>query len=251
MTVPIKFVASCQFDPHRGDVERNLAIAQQLCFEAAAKGARVVVLPELCVSGYALRNITEASKYSQTQDGYQTQTFLPIARQFNCHVVFGYIELAEGLLYNSAAVVGPRGIVGNSRKHNLYGRDFLWASPGENLHPVVPITEGRLGVLVCRDVCNQYRTTHPFFKGGQKFYRKGSVDMIAVPVNWNSAGGYPPSDWMELAEGTGANVIVSNRVGHDVEMDFIGGSCVISRDMKVWTNGSSFLDEAVVGGVLL
>lgn len=245
-------VAACQFNPIRGDIRGNIARCQQLAFEAASKGSRIIVLPELAVSGYALRDATEASQASQTKDGYQSQALASIAQVHNCHIVFGYVELDEGKLYNSAAVVGPTGaVVANSRKHNLYGRDFLWATPGENLHPVIPTNEGRLGVLVCRDVCNQYRTTHPFFRDGQKFYRKGSVDVIALPTNWNVTGGYPPSDWVELAEGTGANVIVSNRVGKDVELKFIGGSCIISRDLKVWTNGSSFIDEAVVGGVVL
>lgn len=244
-------VAACQFDPKRGDITGNLHHASQLAFEAAAKGARIIVLPELCISGHAFKSVAEAASAAQTRDGYQTQEFLPIAHQHNCHIVFGYVEIDEGLLYNSALVVGPNGVVANSRKHNLYGRDFLWATPGETLHPIVPTSEGRLGILICRDAMNQYRTTHPFFRGGQPFYRKGSVDIVALPTNWHKPSGYPPVEWMELAEGSGANVVVANRIGRDVEMEFTGGSCIISRDLHVWTNGSSFIDEAVVGGIVI
>ena len=247
-----KFAAAVQFDPKRGDVEGNLRTAQQLTFEAAGKGARIIVLPELCVSGYAMTSPREASLCAQSSSGYQSQRFSEVARAHGCHIIFGYVEVYEGVLYNSAACIGPTGaVVANTRKHNLYGRDFLWASPGENLHPIVVTNEGRLGILVSRDVNNRYRTSHPFFKDGQSFYRRGSVDTIALSGNWNAAGGYPPADWVDLAESLGTNVIVSNRVGQDVEMKFIGGSCVIDRNLVVWTNGSSLVNEAVVGGVLL
>ena len=233
------------------DVHKNRATAQQLTFEAAAKGARVVVLPELCLSGYVLRSKEEASSVCQERDGYQTEAFIPLAKKFNCHVVFGYVELHEGKLYNSAAIVGPSGLVGNSQKHNYWGSDALWAEQAESLSPVVVTAVGRLGVLVCRDVMNNYRESYKFYKSEQKFYKKGSVDTIALLTNWGSDYGYPDNNWVELAEETGANVIVSNRVGKERDMEYKGGSCIIDRNRKIYTNGSSFTESAVVGGIVL
>lgn len=244
-------VAAIQFEPKLQDVHSNLAVAQQLTFEAAAKGARLIVLPELCTSGYVLNNVQEASSCAQESDGYQTQAFIPIARRFGCHIVFGYPELCDGKLYNSAAVVGPGGLIGNSQKHNLWGSDNLWAQPSEQLHPVITTPIGRIGVLVCRDVNNKYRESYKFYKPGQKFYSPGSVDTIALLTNWGKDYGYPDSSWVELAEETRANVVVSNRVGSERDLKFKGGSCVIDRNRRVWTNGSSFTEMAVVGGMVL
>lgn len=249
MQTPI--VAAVQFKPKILDVEANLKTAQQLAFEAAAKGASLIVLPELCTSGYALADDREAADCAQEKDGYQTEAFLPIARRFNTHVVFGYVELSEGNLYNSAAVVGPRGLVANCQKHNLWGPDNLWATPAESMHPVVVTAAGRLGVLVCRDVMNNYRDSYRFYKTESRFYKKGSVDTIALLTNWGSDFGYPDSSWMELAEETDANVVVSNRVGEERDLKFKGGSCVVDRNKKVWTNGSSFTESAVVGGYVI
>ena len=248
---PPTIVAAVQFKPKLHDVRGNLAIAQQLTFEAAAKGARVIVLPELCTSGFTFRNLREASECSQTKNGYQTQAFLPIARKFACHIVFGYPELLEGKLYNSAAIVGPYGLEGNCQKHNLWGSDNLWAQPSEELHPVINTPTGRLGVLICRDAANRYRESYRFYKPNNKFYHSGSVDTIALLTNWGSVYGYPDSSWVELAEQTRANVIVSNRVGKERDLKFKGGSCVIDRNRRIWTNGSSFTEAAVVGGVIL
>lgn len=249
MTPPI--VAAVQFKPEILKVEDNLRTAQQMAFEAAGKGASLVVLPELCTSGYVLENKREASSCAQTKDGFQTEAFLPIAQRFNAHVVFGYIELHEGKLYNSAAIVGPQGLVGNCRKHNLWGSDNLWAESAEDLHPVVVTRAGRTGVLICRDVMNNYRDTYKFYKSESRFYRRGSTDTIALLTNWGSDYGYPDSSWVELAEETGSNVVVSNRVGKERDLNFKGGSCIIDRSKKVWTHGSSFTEAAVVGGCVI
>ena len=154
---PPVIVAAVQFAPKILDVQHNLAVGQQLAFEAAAKGANIVVLPELCTSGYVLNNVREASSCAQDRNGYQTQAFAPIARRFGCHIIFGYPEFCDGKLYNSAAIIGPGGLVGNSQKHNLWGADNLWAQPSEQVHPVINTKAGRLGVLICRDVNNNYR----------------------------------------------------------------------------------------------
>jgi len=244
-------VAAVQFAPSLLDVHKNLAVAKQLTFEAAAKGARVIVLPELCLSGYVLRNKSEAASVSQERDGYQTEAFIPLARKFNCNIVFGYVELCEGKLYNSAAIVGPSGLVGNSQKHNHWGSDAMWAESAETLVPVVVTPVGRLGALVCRDVMNNYRESYKFHKSDQRFYRKGSVDTIALLTNWGSDYGYPDNSWVELAEETSANIIVANRIGQERDMKYKGGSCVIDRNRKVWTHGSSFSESAVVGGMVI
>lgn len=246
-----QIVAAVQFEPRLLKVQDNLATALQLSFEAAAKGAKVIVLPELCLSGFTLNNVQEAMQCAQTRDGFQTEMFVPLCQKFGCHVVFGYIELCEGKLYNSAAIVGPQGLEGNAQKHNLYGRDNLWAQPSEQLNPVVVTAAGRLGVLLCRDAMNNYREAYAFHNPKHRFYRKGDVDTIALVTNWGGGYAYPDSSWVELVESTRANLIVSNRVGKERDMKFKGGSCVIDRDRRIWTNGSNFNEAAVVGGVVL
>jgi predicted amidohydrolase len=244
-------VAAVQYKPELLDVHKNIAAAQQYAFEAAGKGAKVIVLPELSLSGYAINSKAEAASVSQERNGYQTEAFVPIAKKFNCKIVFGYVELLEGKLYNSAAVVGAAGLEANFQKHNLWGPDALWATASETLNPVVVTPAGRLGVLICRDVINNYRESYKFHKSESRFYKRGSVDTIALLTNWGDSYGYPDSEWMDLAEETGANVVVSNRVGKERDLKFKGGSCVIDKTRKVWTHGSSFTEAAVIGGVVL
>jgi len=142
-------------------------------------------------------------------------------------------------------------LVGNWQKHNLFGGDNLWAQPSEQTPPIVLTPAGRVGVLICRDISNRMRESYVFHQPGQRFYKPGQVDVIACPVNWGSAFSYPASEWVELVEQTRANVIVSNRVGEERDMSYKGGSAIIDRDRRIWTNGSSFTEAAVVGGVVV
>ena len=244
-------VAAVQFEPKLGRVQENLATALELTFEAAGKGAKLIVLPELCIGGYNLHSPREAMEVAQTKDGYQTCAFMGLTRKFECYVVFGYTELCEGNLYNSAAIVGPSGLVANTQKHNLYGSDNLWAMPSECQPPCIITPAGRLGVLICRDASNRYRESYYHHQPGQRFYQQGSVDTIALLTNWGAAFGYPDNAWVELVEETRANLVVSNRVGKERDMSYKGGSCIIDRDRRIWTNGSSFTEAAVVGGVVV
>lgn len=250
--VTARIAAAVQFEPTLLETSKNVNEAVGLAFEAAAKGARIIVLPELCTSGRALRNARDASRCAQEKDGYQTQAFVPVAQRFGCHIVFGYPETFDGMLYNSAAVVGPSGLICNARKHNLHGYDHLWATAAESIAPVaVTALDGRLGVLLCGDVSNNYRESYKFHRDNERFYRPGSVDTICLLTNWSSSYEYPDSAWLGLAESTHANVIVSNRVGDERDLRFKGGSCIIDRNLNVWTHGSSFNETAVVGGALI
>jgi N-carbamoylputrescine amidase len=246
-----QIVAAVQYEPKLLDVSYNLLQGQQLAFEAAVKGAAVVVLPELCLSGYVMRDKYEAASCAQTANGYQTEAFMQITKKYNMHIVFGFIELKEGKLYNSAAVIGPQGLVATCQKHNLWGSDYLWAESADNLLPVIITRAGRLGVLICRDAMNNDRDTYKFFKENHRYYKKGSTDTIALLTNWGADYGYPDSSWVELSEEICANVIVSNRVGKERDMKYKGGSCVIDRNRKIYTYGSSFNEAAVVGGYVI
>jgi predicted amidohydrolase len=198
-----------------------------------------------------LRTLREAFLVCQTKDGWQTEEFIPLARRFGAHIVFGYTELCENKFYNSAVMVGPEGVTGNWQKHELYGPDNLIYQPSEQQPFTVLTGAGRTACLICRDASNHYRESYYAYQPGKKFYKKGDVDTICLLTNWGSSFGFPDSAWVNLVEETRANVIVSNRVGQERDMQYKGGCCVVDRDRRIWTNGSSFTEAAVVGGVVL
>ncbi len=53
-------VACLQMESTVGEPERNIATATHLARKAAANGAHLLILPELCTSGYVLASREEA-----------------------------------------------------------------------------------------------------------------------------------------------------------------------------------------------
>lgn len=245
--------AAIQYEPKLFEVAENLGIARALVLEAAGKGASLIVLPELCTSGNVLQSESEAARCCQRAGGEQTEAFCELASLYGVWIAFGYVELYEGKLYNSAAIVSPAGaLVLNVRKRNLFGSDLLWATPGDDSFFRTIVTPfGRIGALICGDVTNEDRSSYRWKVPGKQFYKRGSVDTVCLLTNWAADYGFPDASWTGLSESLDTNVVVSNRIGSERDMKYKGGSCVISRGGKVWSNGSSFEDEAVVGGVLL
>ena len=68
-------------------------------------------------------------------------------------VVGGFAELGEdGAVYNSAAIIGPSGLLAVYRKAHLWDREKLCFEPGGEAPPIVPTPFGRIGLAVCYDL---------------------------------------------------------------------------------------------------
>ena len=62
-------VACQQVAPRIGDLKYNRALGAEAIRQAAARGAQVVVLPELVQSGYVFSDRNEALALSESLDG--------------------------------------------------------------------------------------------------------------------------------------------------------------------------------------
>jgi predicted amidohydrolase len=235
----MQLTAAARFEPKLGALDRNLQVAKQLCFEACETGARLVVLPELCLSG-APSNKREAFDVSQPRDNVFVDQLTEACSRNNSFVAFGFVELAYGKLYNSAGLVGPQGLLACVRKRNLSGRDFMWANEGTLTFPSVVTPLGRVGLLVGDDSKNGLLETHPAFLPAAKFYAPGSVDIACILTCSDSDA--PLAEWIHLAQSLGGSAVVGNSSGR-------GQPCVISSG-QAWVPDDS-LGPCVVGGYVL
>lgn len=241
--------AAVQFTPLTGAVGKNLAVARQLAFEAALGGANLIVLPELCTAGPDLLDVRTAAMCSQSANGAQTQAIVEIAVNTRSAILFGYVEAAEGAFYNSALLAMPDGRTYNFRKRNLWGNDYFWATPGQMERGEVVVTPwGRIGVLVCRDVENAPRKSVAAHL--DRFYHRGSVDILCVPTMWDTTYEFPDSSWVELAEQVSCHVIVSN-VSRAEDENTRGGPCIIDRSLRVYAPEKGDMNRPVTVGALL
>jgi predicted amidohydrolase len=168
-------VACAQLGPRIGDVDGNRARALQAIDGAAARGAQLVVLPELCVSGYCFADAGEARACAEPADGPTVAGWCDAAARHDLVVVGGFCELdPHGDLRNSAVIVDRTGLRALYRKTHLWDREPLIFRRGDEPAPVVDTPAGRIGLAVCYDAAFPEHTRRLALAG---------AEIVAVPMN--------------------------------------------------------------------
>ena len=86
-------VACIQMEPVVGEKERNLRHSLSLIGKAADNGAKLIVLPELCNSGYMFSSREEAFSLAEDiPDGPTAKAWMEIAASRDLHLVAGIAE---------------------------------------------------------------------------------------------------------------------------------------------------------------
>ena len=110
-------VACCQLTPVLGDPAANRELtADAITHAAAGRGAGVVVLPELVSSGYVFHSRAEVQASAETADGPTLALWARLAARHEIVIVGGFCEIADGVLFNSAALVDPAGCAGSTAR---------------------------------------------------------------------------------------------------------------------------------------
>ena len=217
-------VATVQFEPTMFEKERNIARLLELCEQAAAAGARLIVTPEMGTTGYCLFDRTEVAPFVEKVPGPTTKRFAALARKHGCYLVVGLPEVDDdGIYFNSAVLIGPDGVVGRHRKTHPYISEPKWAAPGDLGHQVFDTPIGRIALLICMDI---------HFIETARLVALGGADIICHISNW-LAERTPAPYWISRAFENGCYVIESNRWGLERTVQFSGGSCVIAPDASV------------------
>lgn len=153
-------VAVGNFPPVWGDVRANLGRIREYQQRAANAGADLLVLPELCLTGYddpAGTPFTEKIqvRLAEPVPGPASTAVAEAARACGIWTVFGMPERVDSpdgtRIYNAACIVSPEGIVGTYRKIHPFGRESEWAAAGDE--PCVFDTPwGPIGLGICYDL---------------------------------------------------------------------------------------------------
>ncbi len=217
--------ATVQFEPTMYEKERNITRLLALCEEAAKAGARLIVTPEMGTTGYCWYDRAEVAPFVETVPGVSTDRFLALCEKYGCHIVLGLPEVdgATDLYYNTAVLIGPKGVIGKHRKSHPYIAEPKWAANGDVAHQVFDTEIGRIGLLVCMDL--------HFFETA-RLEAVAGVDVICHISNWLQER-TPAPYWITRAFENSCWVIESNRWGLERTVQFSGGSCVIAPDGSV------------------
>jgi len=220
-------VAACQVPIDIDDVEKTRRRVFESVGEAARRGARLVVLPELAMCGSIFVDAAESTSRAEPADGSSVRFFAELSDAFDLVLVAGFCE-ASGLdkPYNSAVVVDHGRVLAVYRKTHLWDFEHELFTPGDVLPPVVATSVGAVAPLICYDLAFPEVLRSVALRGAQ---------LIASPANWpdsDSPATRPPEVSKAMA-GAAINrvvVVVADRVGEERGRRWVGGSVICDHE---------------------
>jgi N-carbamoylputrescine amidase len=238
-------ISCIQMRPVIGDIAGNVAHSIALIEKAAARGADVVVLPELANSGYMFASRKEAFALSEAvPDGPTTRAWIETAARLNVHIVAGICERASTRLYNSAVVVGPEGHIGTFRKVHLWNEELLYFERGDLGFPVFDTRLGRIGVGICYDC---------WFPETFRLAALQGADVVCVPTNWvpipgQAEGREAMANILVMAAAHSNSIFIAcaDRVGTERGQPFEGQSLIVGHTGWPLAGPASREDEEIL-----
>ena len=229
-------VAAIEINPVEQNIQANIDQIVAKVTAASQNGAKLIVLPEVAVTGW----IIASKKDLDTIPGKATAAMEKITKKYNNYVVIGSYENdpATGLTHNAAALIGPKGYIGKTRKNQLPPGDFETASPGNLGFPVFDTEIGRIGILICFDDSHLQSLLVPNLRG---------IDILAMPIGSDRLPKFEKasvankstiSNIATLSPWIGVNTVASNQAGvlrvPQIQFvdQFVGGSSIMSSSGK-------------------
>ncbi|RME05973.1 MAG: carbon-nitrogen family hydrolase [Anaerolineae bacterium] len=203
-----------------GDVEANFARAAEWIAEAAARGADLVLLPELWASGYDLPNWPRYAAALDDEEGAFGRV-AALARQHGIAVGGSLLEARHGKAYNTFALFGPQGERwGVYRKVHLFCllEEEKWLAAGDEL-VLAETPWGAVGMAICYDLRFPELCRH---------YAVASARLILIPAEWPATR---VAHWSALLKGRAIEnqcyVAGVNKVGESQSVRLGGHSAVV------------------------
>ena len=165
-------VAGYQMQSVVGDIDANLAKIEAAAKEAAAKGAELLITPELSLTGYGAAD--EFPDLATPAHGMVTNQLSEIAARHGIAIVAGFAEETHDATFNSAFFTDGKGQTAVYRKCNLYGPyERQWFRQEDRRQVLVTLGGMRIGFLICYDV---------EFPENVRQLAKSGADFVVVPT---------------------------------------------------------------------
>ena len=199
-------------------VEENLQQAEKLVREAAAAGAKLILLPELWERPYFCQERRyEYYEYAlPTEENPAVQMGMRLAKELDNVLPISFFERDVNQLYNSIACIDADGTnLGVYRKTHIpddhYYQEKFYFKPGDSGFKVFNTKYGRVGIGICWD---------QWFSETARCLALGGAEILFYPT---AIGSEPILDcdsmphWRRVMQGhSAANlmpVVAANRIG--------------------------------------
>jgi predicted amidohydrolase len=243
--------AIVQIAPKLGDPDANLARHLEGVRRARARGADLVVFPELSLTGYLLQDLVPEMA-EEARGGRRLKALAAASRGIG--LVSGFVERGAGLsFFNAAACFSSGALIHVHRKVYLptYGMfdEGRYFSPGDTFR-TFDAPWGRTGMLICEDF---WHLSAPYLLSLQGL--EVLIVISASPVKGVDASPRLKSaaPWVDLARAVARQmscwVIYANRSGYEDGWSFQGGSFVCAPSGELIAEGKVLKDDLVVAAL--
>jgi N-carbamoylputrescine amidase len=211
-------------EKNHGSAEANLAVIEQRVAEAAAQGAKLVLLQELHNGAYFCQHeCVDEFDQAEPIPGPSTDRLGLLAKKHGVVIVGSLFERrAAGLYHNTAVVLERDGsLAGKYRKMHIPDDpgfyEKFYFTPGDLGFEPICTSVGKLGVLVCWD---------QWYPEGARLMALAGAELLLYPtaIGWDPADEQDEKDrqrnaWILSHRGhavaNGIPVLSCNRVGHE------------------------------------
>jgi NAD+ synthase (glutamine-hydrolysing) len=256
-------LALAQIDPTVGDVEGNSRLISESIDQARDRGAQLVLLPELCLSGYPPEDLLLRTDFL---DAVREALDALAAEVAGTIALVGFPERVDRTAteledfdplidpppppaYNSLAVLAGGEVSAIYRKCDLpnYGvfDERRYFEPG--IEPaLVEVDDALVGLTVCEDIWHAGSPEEDEVAAGGRLV----VNSSASPYH-RGKGQAREAMVAERASANGAAFALCNMVGGQDELVFDGASVVVGADGQTLARAAQFTPELLVCDLML
>lgn len=238
-------IALGQINPMVGDLEGNLALARETVERARARGADLVALPELALTGYPPEDLLMKPSFVEGN-------LACLRRLVECcrdiTVIVGFVDAADDI-YNAAAVIDDGKLLGVYHKNYLpnYGvfDEERYFRAGQE-SPVFQLPEAAIGVSICEDIWYPTGPTPLQAAAGAEVI----ININASPYHVGKRR-FREKMLATRASDNGVIVAYVNMVGGQDELVFDGNSLLFSERGDLLAQGRQFEEDIIVADLNL
>jgi predicted amidohydrolase len=269
-------VAAIQCSSTLGDVEANRTKITALVKEAAKEGAKIIVLPEACITGYLSQDlrtnwhitgkpIEPAFKskspvgFAEEVPGPSTEHFCKLTKELGVYITVPLLEVVNKQqnkenavepnkttnYYNTVCLVSPKGqIVAHYRKLTPWPHpEKSWATSGDRGVQIYDTEYGRVGLAICYDI-------HTILEK----YKPYKIWALLYPIAWVDES--HPADWfwykLPLRAAKYKHYIIGANWSVDEKQKWYGYgfSEILSPDGKILANSKRLYGSDIIYAVI-
>lgn len=227
--------AITSFDDRKTKIEATVR-------EAAAKGSRIVILPELAMTGYGAG--PAIPEHAEGAEGTDAGWLRNLAKDTGSALIAGLALKRGPEVFNSALFVTPEGTSVTYDKIHLYG-DYEKSlfSRGTTPSPILEFEGLKFGILVCFDVEFPERVRDLALRGAQ-------AALVPTALPKSDGGAFIAQNVIPVrAFENQVFVAYANHAGQDKRFSYQGQSCIAAPDGSLLAQASPVSPELIFADI--